>query len=101
LDLLRDTKPADLVKLEKFYRAQEVELDIELPSDHPEMQDILSALKASFLSSGESMTNIVPPFWRSYFAHREGVPDAPPSEPVYSVKTGEVSPPRLNLLAES
>ncbi len=94
LDLLRDTKPADLVKLEKFYRAQEVELDIELASDHPEMQDILSALKASFLSSGESMTNIVPPFWRSYFAYREGVPDAPPSEPVYSVKTGEVSPPR-------
>jgi TonB family protein len=74
-----------------------IEIAISLPSDKPTEEETMAAMNAVFLPSGESMVDIVPPFWQAYFAKREGkvLPSAAPKETVYVVKTGEITPPRL------
>lgn len=88
-------------EMEKALRKQQVRVEIELPSTTPNQDDLALAIHAVFLMLGESMTEVVPPFWRSYFADLEGKPATtppPPRDAVYAVtppgtKPGGVSPP--------
>lgn len=88
-------------ELEKSLRQQQVRIEIDLPSSMPAQDEIGLAIHAVFLMPGESMTEVVPPFWRSYFADLEGKPATtppPPQNTVYRVsppdtKPGGVSPP--------
>ena len=84
-------------ELEKELRRLRVEIQIDLPSDKPDEKDVTSAIHAVFLASSESMMDIVPSYWRAYFAKQEGKPQSAPTlkEPAYSLKPGSgVSPPR-------
>jgi TonB family protein len=75
-----------------------VEIEIELPTEKPNREDVSAAINKVFLAPWDSMTEIVPSYWQAYFAKREGKPQpAPPPEKdtVYSVKPGEISPPHV------
>ncbi len=88
-------------EMEKALRKQQVRVEIDLPSSTPSQDDLTLPIHAVFLMLGESMTQVVPPFWRSYFADLEGKPaplPPPPQDTVYRVspsgaKQGGVSPP--------
>jgi TonB family protein len=86
-------------ELEKELRRLRVEIQIDLPSDKPDEKDVTSAIHAVFLASSESMMDIVPSYWRAYFAKQEGKP-APQVKgpPQYSFKPGGgVLPPHVIL----
>lgn len=74
-----------------------LEIEIKLPSDKATEEETMAAVNAVFLSAGESMLDIVPPFWQAFIAKREGkpLPSVAPKETVYVVKTGEITPPRV------
>jgi len=74
--------------LEKTLSSIQVEIEIELPDDKPDPKDVSSAIQAVFVSGSESMLDIVPSYWRAYFAKQEGRPQSPPEskELVYNVK---------------
>jgi TonB family protein len=90
-------------KMEKFLREQQVHVEIELPSPAPSQDEIAIPIHAVFLLVGESMKEVVSPFWRGYFAGLEGTPAGARPSPrgdVYRVsspgaqKSGGVSAPR-------
>jgi hypothetical protein len=58
--------------LEKTLRSLKAEIEIELPSEKPHEKDVSSAIHAVFLTDSESMMDIVPSYWRAYFAKQEG-----------------------------
>ncbi len=74
LNLLEESNAPDREKLEKFFRTKEVEIEIKLPSDKPDLNEAMTAMHAVFLTPGESMAAIVPRFWRDYFEQQEGLP---------------------------
>jgi TonB family protein len=79
---------------EKALRHLKVEIEIELPSDKPEQKDVSSAMHAVFVTSSESMLDVVPSYWHAYFAKQEGKPAAPVKEPLYTFKPRSgMSPP--------
>ena len=83
--------------LEKSLQRLKVEIEIELPNETPDEQAVSAAMRAVFLAGSDSMTDVVPGYWRAYFAKQEG---KPPSEPstygtVYSSKPGGTSPPHV------
>jgi len=82
-------------KIERAFHEKEVEIEIALDSDQPDAQAISAAMGAVFLKPGESIEDLVPGFWRSYFDRIAGRPlsSEKSAEPVYTVKPGEVSPP--------
>ena len=83
--------------LEKTLRNLKAEIEIELPSNRPDLKDVSSAIQAVFLTGSESMVDIVPSYWRAYFAQQEGkpLPPAESKEPVDKVNPkGGVSAPR-------
>jgi TonB family protein len=88
-------------ELEKDLRRLKVEIEIELPSEKPDEKDVTSAMHAVFLTSSESMMDIVPSYWRGYFAKQEGKPLSsfdPKKEHVSYPKVGSgVSPPHVML----
>jgi TonB family protein len=89
-------------EMEKSLRQQQVRVEIELPNPSPTPEEIALPIHAVFLMAGESMMEIVPAFWRSYFAELEGKPvgvPQPSRDTVYRVSQpgtskGGVSPPR-------
>jgi TonB family protein len=84
-------------ELEKDLRRLKAEIEIELPSDLPDENVASAAMHAVFLTDSESMMDVVPSYWRAYFAKREGKPAPQGKGPVYTVKSGEgMSPPRVN-----
>jgi TonB family protein len=81
-------------ELGKELRRLKVAVEIDLPSQQPDQKDVSSAIHAIFLANSESMMDIVPPFWRAYFAKQEGKPAPQVRGPLYSFKPGGgMSPP--------
>jgi TonB family protein len=84
-------------ELEKNLRRLKVEIEIELPNDRLDEKGFSSAMHAVFLTNSESMMDIVPSYWRAYFAKQEGKPAPQAKDPVYTFKSGNgVSPPRVD-----
>jgi TonB family protein len=85
-------------KLAKELRRLQVEIEIELPSEKPTENDVASAIHAVFLTTSESMMDIVPAYWQAYFAKLEGTHRPPhgPFGPVYRVQPGTISAPHAN-----
>jgi len=85
-------------ELEKELRRLKAEIEIELPSNQPDEKIVASTMNAVFLSSSESMMEVMPSYWRAYFAKREGKPAPEVKGPVYTFKSGEgMSPPRADV----
>jgi len=84
--------------LEKALQHLKVEVQIELPNQNPDEKDVSASMHAVFLTGDESMIDVVPSYWQSYFAKLEGKPQAAPDPKkgiVYSIKPkGGVSAPR-------
>jgi len=97
LVFLAESKAKDRDKLEAPFRANEVEIEIEFASEKPDLDQVIAAMNAIFLKSGESMRDFVPDFWQDYLDQAEGQPKRVrhSSDPVYAVKRGEISPPRV------
>jgi hypothetical protein len=88
-------------ELEKELRRLKAEIEIELPSDQPDEKVVASAMHAVFLTNSESMMDVVPTFWRAYFAKREDKPAPQTKGPVYTFKSGEgMSPPRADFQSD-
>jgi TonB family protein len=81
--------------LEKALRHLKVDIEIELPSEEPDEKAVSSAIHAVFLTDSESMMDIVPSYWRAYFAKQEGKPQSAPQPtgPISRIKPSVVSPP--------
>jgi hypothetical protein len=83
--------------LEKALQHLKVEIEIALPSQNPDEKDVSAAIHAVFLTGSESMMDIVPAYWKAYFAKQEGKPRTAPEtkkETVYAIKPkGGVSAP--------
>jgi TonB family protein len=103
-DLLDELKTIDSSDkkqkdLEKELRRLTVEIEIALPRENPDEKDVTSAINAVFLTSSESMMDIVPIYWRAYFAKQEGKPLISPDQTKEGVSNfkvgGGVSPPHV------
>lgn len=96
LDLLAESKAPDRNALQGAFWANEVDIEVLLPSQEPSLQEIASTMDAIFLAEGDPIREIVPDFWRDYFDEIEGQPQSVrhTTEPVYSVTPGGVSAPR-------
>jgi hypothetical protein len=73
--------------LKKTHSPIQVKIEIELPSDKPDLKDVSLAIQTVFLTNSESMLDFVPSYWHAYFAKQEGKP-RPATEskkPVYHV----------------
>jgi TonB family protein len=85
--------------LEKALGHLKVEIQIELPSQNPDEKDVSAAIHAVFLTSSESMMDIVPTYWQAYFAKQEGKPRTAPETKNRQVPFragGGVSPPHVS-----
>ena len=99
LATIKDSHEKQQKDLEKALRHLEVEIEIDLPSEKPDERDVSSAIHSVFLTSSDSMMDIVPAYWQAYFAKQEGRPRTKPEitkGPVYLDKSvrGGVSAPR-------
>ncbi|MGA8541120.1 MAG: TonB family protein [Terriglobales bacterium] len=72
--------------LEKALQHLKVEIEIELPSQNPDEKDVSAAIHSVFLTGSDSMMDIVPAYWQSYFAKQEGKP-----QPAHQATKGPVS----------
>lgn len=84
--------------LEEYLKSQDVAVEIELSTSKPTRSDLDAALHGVFIMPGDSMIDVVPPYWRKYFATLEGKPAPTPEGQVYRVTSpkgsvGEVSAP--------
>ena len=74
-----------------------VEIDIDLPSTPLDWPTLANAMNAVFRAPGESMTSIVPEYWRVYFARKEGRPQEMPRLSAAKIEVvkpgGPVTPP--------
>lgn len=102
LTTVENPKDKQQKDLKKTLSHLKVEIEIELPSGHPDETAITAAMHAVFLAGSESMMDIVPSYWRAYFAKQEGKPaPAQITGPVYPVKTGGgMSPPRATFSSD-
>jgi TonB family protein len=82
--------------LEKYLQQREVNIEIEMPSRKASKEEIASAIHSVFLLPGEPMIEVVPDFWRAYFADVEGKTYEPPLSlgTVYPVEPHVISAPR-------
>jgi TonB family protein len=84
--------------IEKSLRALDVDIEIALSTEQPEQKEVSASMQAVFLTSGESMIDIVPACWRSYFELQDHRPPKPqdPGNPVYTYSVnGGIVPPRI------
>jgi TonB family protein len=74
---------------------QSVEIDVELASESPDYKEISLATEAIFQNSSESRADVLPSFWRSYFAdnNRELQPESEFHEDLYRAHQDGVSAP--------
>lgn len=102
LDLLKESDDPNRDEEEKFYRSQEVEIDIGLPSNSPDLSEATTAMNAVFLAPGESMAAIVPSFWRDYLEQQESLPRSVPhtAEPLQDLASGGVTAPNATYMPE-
>ena len=100
---LKDYAGKDRDDLEKFLRSLKVEIEIALPSEKSDDQELTAVMNQVFLAAGESMINIVPTFWRTFFEKEEKRPHVGtnPLEGVFYVKPGNgISPPKVTISPE-
>jgi TonB family protein len=85
LNTIENNREQSKKDVEKTLRSLTVEIEIELPSGTPDQQDISSVINNVFLTQSESMSDVVPIYWRAYFAKQEGKPQAAPESqnPIY------------------
>ena len=98
LTILDRYKGKDRKNAEKLLRQSAVNIEVELPSTTPASDEVASALRAVFAVPGESLIEVVPEYWRTYFAELEGRPSIPakPTEKLYDLRPGNgVSAPHL------
>jgi len=84
--------------VEKWLRALDVDIEIALSTEKPEQKEVSAAMQAVFLTPGESMIDITPACWRSYFELQDHRPPKPqdPNNPVYTMSAnGSITPPRV------
>jgi TonB family protein len=84
--------------VEKWLRALDVDIEIALSTEKPEQKEVSAAMQAVFLARGESMIDIAPACWRSYFELQDHRPPKPqdPNNPVYTMSAnGSITPPRV------
>jgi TonB family protein len=87
-------------EVEKALKRRQVEIRIEMPPN-PDPKEIPETLHAVFLAPDEPMGNVAPPYYRDFWAKREGRPKASELPAgvfrVASVgsKAGDITPPRL------
>ena len=84
--------------VEKWLRALDVDIEIALSTEQPEQKEISAAMQAVFLTPGESMIDIAPACWRSYFELLDHRPPKPqdPNHTVYTMSAnGGITPPRV------
>jgi TonB family protein len=95
LTYLSESSLKDRAKLEDSFRSDDLEVEIELASDKPDLQEVSSAVNAVFLAPGGSIREIVPDYWQSYFDRIEGRPSSHghSAEPWFKAKQG-ITPPR-------
>jgi TonB family protein len=95
LEWLKESKADDRDKREGAFWAKDVDIEIKFESGNPDADTVKAAMNSVFLAPGESMSDIVPDFWRGYFEERDGgIRKSSYSGIVYTVKRGDVSPPR-------
>ena len=84
--------------VEKWLRALDVDIEIALSTEKPEQKEVSAAMQAVFLTPGESIIDITPACWRSYFELQDHRPPKPqdPNNPVYTMSAnGSITPPRV------
>jgi TonB family protein len=96
LSFLAESKLKDRDKLENFFRANSVAVEIALASDRPDLSVVSTAMNAVFLSSAESIRDVVPEYWRDYFDQINGRPPGSASAPMYNIKSGITAPRVVN-----
>jgi TonB family protein len=98
LTTVENPKDKQQKDLQKALRRLNAEIEIELPADKPDETAVSAAMHAVFLADSESMMDIVPSYWHSYFAKQEG--KAAPQQanaPVHVFKPGGgISPPHAD-----
>ena len=85
LTLLENLPAADRPKqeeIEKWLRDLGVEIEIDLPAGTLDWPTLANAMNMVFRAPGESMTSIVPEYWRAFFARKEGRPQDIPKPTV-------------------
>jgi TonB family protein len=91
LTILGNYKGEDRKDVEKLLRKESaVKIEVELLSTTPGSDEAFSALRAVFAVPGESLMEVVPEYWRKYFAELEGHPDnsSNTTEKLYLVRPG-------------
>ncbi len=95
LEWLAESTADDRNKREGAFWAKVVDIDLRLNSENPDAEELKAAMNAVFLAPGESMSDIVPDFWRGNFDKEiGGLRKNGHSGVVYTIMKGEVSPPR-------
>jgi TonB family protein len=93
LEWLAESSVKDKDKLAESFQKRTVDIEINLATESPDLNDVVSAMNAVFLESGESIRDMVPDSWRDYFDQIDGQPRGVrhSTEPVYSLREGEAS----------
>jgi TonB family protein len=96
LSFLEESKAPNRDELKKYYQGKRVDIEIAFTAPGPGVQDVSSAMRTVFLSPGESVSEIVPDYWRGYLEEVEGQSRSAgdSTERIYSVGAGEASMPR-------
>jgi TonB family protein len=95
LEWLAESTADDREKREAAFRGKTVDIELRLGAENPDAEGLKAAMNAVFLAPGESMSDLVPDFWRGYFDKESGgLRKGGYSGVVYTFKKGEISPPR-------
>jgi TonB family protein len=97
LTILDTYKGKDREDVEKLLRQSVVKIEVELPSAAQGFDEVASSMRVVFAFPGESLLEVVPDYWRHYFAQLESRPGPfKPTEKLYYVGPGNgVSAPRV------
>lgn len=102
LTVIENLPPPDrkgLEEVEKSLRELGVRIEIDLPSANPDWPIVAGCMNAVFRAPGEPMAHIVPPYWRLYFAQKDGLPQEVPKPTVAKTEhvplNGTVTPPSV------
>ena len=97
IENLPEAERQKLQEAETSLRELSVEIDIDLPATPLDWPALANSMNAVFRAPGESMTSIVPEYWRTYFAQKEGRPQEKPKLSAGKIEVvkpgGPVTPP--------
>jgi TonB family protein len=97
IENLPEPERQKLHEAEKSLLELAVEIDIDLPTTPLDWPTLANSMNGVFRAPGESMTSIVPEYWRLYFAQKEGRPQEMPKLSAAKIEVvkpgGPVTPP--------